>query len=95
MEENNNKEDCVVDYNYEQEASDRNTEYPLENIRVETIDNPVSQLDETTGVEEVDDPDYNFQSDMDQRYWKWLSQKRLRPRNIPKKLFNTRNPQEE
>ena len=70
MEEQNNEEKCVAGTNHEQEAPDRNTADPLENTGVETIDDPVSQLNKTTGVETVDDPEDNLQSNTDQRYGK-------------------------
>ena len=49
---------------------------------VEKINDPVSQLDETTGVEIVNDPDNNIRSDMDQQYGKRSYQYRLRPTKI-------------
>ena len=67
-EEHKNEEECVADANHEQVDPDRNTADPLGNIGMDIINDPVSQLDETTGVDTVDDTDDNLQSDVYQRY---------------------------
>ena len=67
-EEQNNQEEYVADAKRKQADPDRNTADSLENTGVETIDDPVSQLEKPTGVGTVDDPDNILQSDTDQWY---------------------------
>ena len=58
---------------------------------METIYDPVSQINETTGVETIDDTYDNLQSDMDQQYGKRSYQYILRPRKKPKHYRITKN----
>ena len=50
---------------------------------MDTIDDPVSQLKETTGVETVYDPENNLQDKMCHQYGKRSSQYRLQQRKRP------------